>query len=210
MLKDLMQWRYATKKYDPSKKIPAEQLEAILDAISLAPTSSGSQPFEVFVVSGQVAREGIPTMGMNESLMTDCSHVLVFAAWDNYTAERIDAVRERGEVARGGPTELATAYYEGLKSLYLSLPEAVNAGHAARQAYIALGFAMLAAAEQAVDATPIEGFDPAAVDEALGLAAKGLKSQVILALGYRDEASDWLVNLPKVRKSREEMFTFVE
>jgi len=210
MLKDLMQWRYATKKYDPSKKIPADQLEAILDAISLAPTSSGSQPFEVFVVSGQEAREGIPTMGMNESLMADCSHVLVFAAWDNYTAERIDAVRERGEVARGGPTEMATAYYEGLKALYLSLPETVNAGHAARQAYIALGFAMLAAAEQAVDATPIEGFDPAAVDEALGLAAKGLKSQVILALGYRDEANDWLVNLPKVRKSRDEMFTFVE
>jgi nitroreductase len=209
MLKDLMQWRYATKKYDPSKKLEADKLEAILDAISMTPTSSGSQPFEVFVVSNPDARKSIPTMGMNQELMADCSHVLVFASWDNYTAERIDGVRDLSAELRG-PSEMLTQYYESLKAMYLSLPEEANAQHTARQTYIALGFAMLAAAEQKVDATPLEGFDPAAVDAALNLSEKGLKSQLILTLGYRDETQDWLVNMPKVRKSRDDMFTFIE
>lgn len=209
MLKDLMQWRYATKKYDPSKTVETEKLDAILESISLTPTSSGSQPFEVIVVSNPEKRKSIPMMGMNESLVADCSHVLVFASWDNYTAERIDGVRELNEKLRG-PSELLSQYYEGLKAAYLPRPAQVNADHAARQAYIALGFAMLAAAEQKVDATPMEGFDPAAVDEALGLAEKGLKSQVVLTLGYRDAEGDWLVNLPKVRKPRDELFTFID
>ncbi|MGB0960938.1 MAG: NAD(P)H-dependent oxidoreductase [Halocynthiibacter sp.] len=210
MLKDLMNWRYATKAYDPAKKIPAEKLDAILEAISLAPTSSGTQPFEVFVVTNDDTRKAFQSMGMNQPNIKACSHVLVFASWDNYTAERIDAVRELGEATRGGPNEMATQYYEGLKAMYLPRDPAVNVDHAARQAYIALGFAMLAAAEQGVDATPMEGFNPASVDAALGLKEKGLTSQLILTLGYRDEAADWLAPLPKVRKSREDLFTFVE
>jgi nitroreductase len=209
MLKDLMQWRYATKKYDPSKTVEADKLEAILNAITMAPTSSGSQPFEVLVVSNEDARKSIPTMGMNQDLLAECSHVLVFASWDNYTAERIDAVRDLSAQVRG-PSEMLSQYYESLKAMYLELPEQMNAEHTARQAYIAFGFAMLAAAEQQVDATPIEGFDPAAVDKALGLKEKGLKSRIILTLGYRDAAQDWLVNMPKVRKSRDAMFTFIE
>lgn len=209
MLKDLMTWRYATKAYDAAKTVPADALDAILESIELAPTSSGAQPFEVFVITNAETRKALSTMGMNQGSVEACSHVLVFAGWDNYTAERIDGVKKLNEDARG-PSELLTNYYDGLKAAYTARDPAINAEHAARQAYIALGFAMLAAAEQKVDATPMEGFDSAVVDDVLGLAEKGLKSHVILTLGYRDEAQDWLAPLPKVRRPRDAMFTFVD
>lgn len=209
MLKDLMSWRYATKTYDSTKKISDETLAPILEAIRLTPTSSGSEPFEVIVITNQEIRSKLGVMGMNQGRVDDCSHVLVFATWDNYTAERIDAVRDRNADQRGGQSEMATTYYEQLKALYLPRDTAVNAEHTARQAYIAMGFAMLAAAEQKVDATPMEGFDPSVADETLGLAEKGLKSQFILILGYRGD-DDWLENLPKVRRPTDEVFTFVE
>lgn len=208
MLSDLMNWRYAAKDYDPSKKLSQEQLNAILQSIQLTPTSSGSQPFEVFVITNPELRKKLGLMGMNQGCADDCSHVLVFASWDNYTAERIDAVRDLN-IATRGPNEKISQYYEGLKALYLARDAPTNADHTARQAYIAMGFAMLAAAEQKVDATPMEGFDPSVADETLGLAEKGLKSQFILTLGFRGE-NDWLEGLPKVRKSDADMFTFID
>ena len=209
MLKELMTWRYATKAYDPTKKIEAKKLDAILESISLAPTSSGSQPFEVFVITNAEMRKSLGLMGMNQKAAEDCSHVLVFASWDNYTADRIDGIRVLNEEKRGGPNEMVTSYYEALKAAYLPRDPVVNADHTARQAYIAMGFAMLAAAEKKVDATPMEGFDPAVADASLGLAEKGLKSQFVLTLGYRGEG-DWLENLPKVRKSDADMFTYID
>lgn len=208
MLNDLMNWRYATKDYDASKKLSDDQLKAILDSIQLTPTSSGTQPFEVFVVTNPELRKNLGLMGMNQGCADDCSHVLVFASWDNYTAERIDAVRDLN-IANRGENEMIRNYYEGLKAAYLPRDVQLNADHAARQAYIAMGFAMLAAAEQKVDATPMEGFNPAVADDALGLAEKGLKSQFILTLGFRGE-NDWLAGLPKVRKSDDDMFTFLD
>jgi nitroreductase/dihydropteridine reductase len=101
-------------------------------------------------------------------------------------------------------------YYGNLKSNYLPRDAEINYAHAARQAYIALGIAMVAAAEQEVDCTPMEGFSPAMVDEILGLKERGLRSVVLLPLGYRDEEGDWLLNMAKVRKSRETMITFVD
>jgi nitroreductase len=207
MLKDLMQWRYATKSFDPNKTVPQEKLDAILEAIRLAPTSSGTQPFEVFVVTDPEVRKNLGMMGMNQACVNDASHVLVFASWDTYTEDRIDGVLAANEAARG-KSEMAENYFKGLKAMYVPRDADVNGQHTARQAYIALGFAMLAAAEQEVDATPMEGFDTAQADKALGLAEKGLKSQVILTLGYRGEG-DWLEKAPKVRKPAEAMFTYV-
>lgn len=205
-LSDLMQWRYATKKMDPTKTVPQDKLDAIIEAIRMAPTSSGTQPFELLVVTNPDIRAEIQKVGFDQAQITEGSHLLVFAAWDNYTAERIDAVaaqltEERGELP------LLSAYYENLKSMYLPRDAQVNFEHAARQAYIALGFALLAAAEQKVDATPMEGFDADAVDAILGLRDRGLRSVVILPLGYRDAAGDWLLNMPKSRKSREAIVT---
>lgn len=204
MLKDLMTWRYATKAYDPARIVPEDKLDAILEAIRLAPTSSGTQPFEVFVVTNPEVKKQLGLMGMNQSAADNASHVLVFASWDNYTEERLDDVLATNESVRG-KSDAATNYFTMLKGAYVPRDAQVNGEHAARQAYIALGFAMLAAAEQQVDATPMEGFTPAEADKALGLADKGLKSQVILALGYRG-AGDWLEKAPKVRKPAETMF----
>ncbi|GAA6181150.1 NAD(P)H-dependent oxidoreductase [Shimia sp. NS0008-38b] len=201
-LKDLMNWRYATKKMDPSKTVSEDKVEAILDAIRMAPTSSGTQPFEVFVVTNDEMRAKIREVGWDQSQITESSHLLVFAAWDNYTAERIDAVRAHMEELRG-ENPMLTEYYEKLKSIYLPRDTQVNHDHAARQGYIALGFAMLAAAELGVDTCPMEGFDPEAVDEIMGLKELGLRSVTLLPLGYRQEGADWLLPMQKVRKSRD-------
>ena len=207
-LNDLLNWRYATKKMDTSKAVPQDKVDAIVEAIRMAPTSSGTQPFELFVVTNADIRDQITEAAGGQAQITDGSHLLVFAAWDNYTAERIDNIVDLNVSARGDLPMLHT-YYDNLKSNYLPREAEVNYAHAARQAYIALGIALIAAAEQEVDSTPMEGFDPDAVDKILGLKTRGLRSVVLLPLGYRDEGSDWLLPMGKVRKSRETIVTEV-
>lgn len=208
-LNDLLNWRYATKKMDPSKVVPQEKVDAIIEAIRMSPTSSGTQPFELFVVTNPDIRSQIAETAGGQAQITDGSHLLVFAAWDNYTAVRIDEVVDLNVEARGD-LPMLHAYYDNLKSNYLSRDAEVNYAHAARQAYIALGIALVAAAEQEVDSTPMEGFNPDAVDEILGLKEKGLRSVVLMPLGYRDEAGDWLLSMSKVRKSRDTIVTEVK
>lgn len=207
---DKLNWRYATKKMDPTKTVPEEKVARILDAIRLAPTSSGTQPFEVLVVTNPEARAKIRPHAWDQAQITEGSHLLVFAAWDNYSADRIDAVVRQMEQERGGGNALLTQYYENLKDSYLPREASINHDHAARQAYIALGFALAAAAELEVDSTPMEGFDPVKVDEILGLADRGLRSVLLLPLGYRQEEADWLAPLKKVRKPQERLFTRID
>ena len=203
-----LNWRYATKKMDPTKAVPQEKVDAIVEAIRMAPTSSGTQPFEVIVVTNPEVLGEIRTVAWDQAQITDGSHLLVFAAWDNYTAARIDEVTELMTDARG-TLPMLNAYYDDLKSNYLPRDAAVNYEHAARQAYIALGVGLVAAAEQEVDSTPMEGFDPSKVDEILGLGERGLRSVVLLPLGYRDPSADWLLPMKKVRKSVKTMVTEV-
>ena len=205
-LTDYMGWRYATKKMNPSIPVPAERVEAIIEAVRMAPTSSGLQPFELFVITNNDLRSKIAEAAYGQAQITDGSHLLVFAAWDNYTAERIDEVLQMNVDARGESPTLR-GYYDFLKSNYLPRDPEINYAHAARQTYIAVGFALMAAAEQEVDSTPIEGFNPDAVDAILGLRERGLRSVVLMPLGYRDHEGDWLLPMPKVRKSREVMVT---
>jgi nitroreductase/dihydropteridine reductase len=204
-----LNWRYATKSYDKTKTLPKAVLDNILDAVQMAPTSSGLQPFEVLVVSDKTTRQKLRAAGFDQPQFTDSSVLLVFAAWDNYTAERINKVFDHIHAVRGTPTSGTQAYRERLIATYTPRPAQENFEHAARQAYIALGTALVAAAEAKVDSTPMEGFDNAAVDEILGLKAKGLRSAAVLALGYRDATSDWLVNQKKVRRPKSEMFSEV-
>ncbi len=205
-LLEQLNWRYATKKMDPAKSVPQEKVDTIIEAIRLSPTSSGTQPFELLVVTNPALRNEICKVASNQSPITDGSHLLVFAAWDNYTEARIDEVAKLN-VEKRGDLPLIGQYYGNLKANYVPRDAEVNYAHAARQAYIALGIAMVAAAEQEVDCTPMEGFDPSKVDEILSLKERGLRSVVLLPLGYRDPTGDWLLNMPKVRKSRETMVT---
>jgi len=202
MFYEKLDWRYATKAMDPTKTVPEDKIERIIEAARLAPTSSGLQPFKVLLVTNPDLRARIAPVAWNQKQVVDGTALLVFAAWDNYTAERIDAFVDLTAAARGGLTDSLTAYYDKLKAGYLPRDPQVNFEHAARQAYIALGFALMAAAEEEVDATPMEGFDPQAVDEILGLGELGLKSLLLLPLGYRDEQNDWLHGRAKVRRSR--------
>lgn len=208
-LLELLNWRYATKKMDPAKAVSQEKVDAIIEAIRMAPTSSGTQPFELIVVTNPEVRSQICKAAGDQTPITDGSHLLVFAAWDNYTDARIDEVAQLNVQARGD-LPLIGQYYGNLKSNYVPRDAEVNYAHAARQAYIALGVGLVAAAEQEVDSTPMEGFDPASVDKILGLKERGLRSVVLLPLGYRDPTGDWLLNMAKVRKSRETLISFVE
>lgn len=207
-LLEMLDWRYATKKMDPSKQVAQEKLDAIIEAIRMAPTSSGTQPFELILVTNPDVLAKIRSAAMDQAQITDGSHLLVFAAWDNYTDARIDAVTQANVEARGD-VPMIHQYYGNLKENYVPREADVNFAHAARQAYIALGIGLVAAAEQGVDSTPMEGFDPTAVDTILGLGERGLRSVVLLPLGYRDAAGDWLLPMAKVRKTREAMVTEV-
>lgn len=205
-LLEQLNWRYATKKMDPSKSVPQEKIDTIIEAIRMAPTSSGTQPFEMIVVTNKDVLGEIQKAAGGQAQITEGSHLLVFAAWDNYTAERIDEVTALNVEARGD-LPMLNAYYDNLKNNYVPRDAEVNYAHAARQAYIALGIALVAAAEQEVDSTPMEGFDPTQVDAILGLKERGLRSVVLLPLGYRDPSADWLLSMKKVRKSRSTIVT---
>jgi nitroreductase len=205
-----LQWRYATKKFDPSRTLEQEKLDVILEAIRLTATSSGLQPYEVLVVTNKEIREQIKPHAWNQGQITDCSHLLVFAAWDNYTAERINSMFDLTNEIRGFKNEGWENYRAMLLGMYPQRDAETNYQHAARQAYIGLGSALIAAAEARVDSTPMEGFDPKKVDEILGLKEKGLRSVILLPLGYRAEEGDWLVDLKKVRRSHEGFITEVK
>ena len=179
-----LQWRYATKKMNPAKDVPQEKVERILEAARLAPTSSGLQPFEIIVVTNPAVRAQLQAKANDQAQITEGSHLLVFAAWDNYR--------------------------KMLLNLYPARDPQVNFEHAARQAYIGLGAALIAAAYEHVDSTPMEGFDPKSFDEILNLSARGLRSVAIMPLGYREEGKDWLEKLPKIRRPREEFIIEVK
>lgn len=205
-----LQWRYATKKMDASKVVPQEKLEKILEAIRLSASSSGLQPYEILVVTNKAILEKIRAIASNQSQVTDCSYLLVFAAWDNYTAKRINDAFDMTEEIRNFKSESGTAYRQNLLSNYTARDPEVNFTHAAKQAYIAVGTALIAAAYEEVDCTPMEGFKPEALDEILNLKAKGLRSVVMMPIGYRKSDEDWLVNLKKVRRPKDQFVSRIE
>ena len=208
-LLDKLNWRYAAKAMN-GEKVPQEKMNRILEAARLAPTSSGLQPFEIIVVTNKEVKEKIKPVAWNQSVITDCSHLLVFAAWDTYTPERINKMFDLTNEMRGFTNEGWENYRQMLLNNYPQKDAEENFNHAAKQAYIAFSLAIAAAAFEEVDATPLEGFDPNAVDEILGLREKGLRSAVLLPIGYRNLESDWLVNLVKVRKPMEDLVTVVD
>lgn len=203
-LLDALQWRYATKKMN-GEKVPQEKIERILDAIRLAPSSIGLQPYNVIVISDPELKQQILPVAHNQQQITGSSHLLVFAAWDNLTEERVNEFLQHTATTRNAPIESLDTI-KGYLNGMLARTEEVNFTWTARQAYIAFGIGIAQAALEQVDATPMEGFDNAKLDELLGLKELGLKSVTLLPIGYRDAENDWLAPLAKVRKDKEKLF----
>ncbi len=199
-----LQWRHAVKAYLPNQKVKQEDISKIVEAARLAPTSSGLHPFKLIVIENQEIKNKLAEGALNPDCMRECSHVLVFAAWDRYTEERIDTVFDRTEEERGLPKGRFSSYTEKLKSIYLNQPAETNFAHTARQTYIALGLALAQAAELKIDSTPVEGFDNSLIDEILELRKYGLKSVSLMYLGYADHSRDWLGSMKKVRVPSED------
>jgi len=204
-----LQWRYAAKRMN-GKVIPEDTLNKILEAIRLAPSGIGLQPYEVLIVTGRALREQIFPIAFNQHQVLESSHLLIFAPWDNYTPERINHVFDHLDTARGQSSEVSERQRRFALNYFAGFTAEQNFHHAAKQAHIGLGLAVAAAALDHVDATPMEGFDAAKLDELLGLSGKGLKSSMLLALGYRDEVNDWNLKLKKVRKPMNELITYLD
>lgn len=198
LLEDL-NWRHAVKAYDPTKKVSEENIQKIIEAARLAPTSSGLQPFKILVIKDQNIKNQLADSALNPDCMRECSHVLIFAGWDRYTAERIDKVYDFTTDERGLPRGRFSSYTDKLKSIYLAQSADENFAHIARQTYIALGMALAQAAELKIDTTPVEGFSNKVVDEVLELNKLGLKSVSLMYVGYADQERDWLNQMKKVR-----------
>lgn len=199
-----LQWRYAAKAYDLKKKVAREHIDKIIEAALLAPTSSGLQPFRIMLVPDSDLRTRMAAGSLNPDCMLECSHVLVFAAWNRYTAERIDRVYDRMTDERGLPRGRFGSYTEQLKATYTKQSAQENFTHAAHQSYIALALALAQAAELRIDATPAEGFDNEIIDAVLGLQEQGLRSVSLMYVGYADKTRDWLAPMKKVRIPKEE------
>jgi len=201
-LLEALNWRYATKKMN-GQPVPEDKVEKIVEAAYLSPTANGLQPFKIIVITNPELKAKIQPIAMNQSQVVDGSHLLVFAVWDNYTEERLEAVFAWTKQQQGVPPDFLAEYHQRVKNMYINRPAEVNFQHAARQAYIAFGLAIAAAAELQVDTTPMEGFDNKALDELLDLPAQGLRSVTLLPLGYRDPENDWLLKLKKARTPKE-------
>lgn len=204
LLEDL-KWRFATKAYDPQRKVSQQDLNKILDAIALAPTSSGLQQFNVFVIQDQATKLSLAPEALNPECARDCSHILVFTAWDEYTDSRIDKVVNHTTDTKNLERGRMDSYYDNLKLHFKKQTPKEHFEHAARQSYIALGLALAQAAELKIDSTPAEGFSNAHVDTILKLQEKGLKSTVLMYIGYRDSPNDWNSQMPKSRVPKEDL-----
>jgi len=203
-----LNWRYATKKFDNTKKLSAVQLSELLEAVHLSPSSAGLQSYKVIVVEDAAIRGKLREAAHGQPQITDASQLIVFASETNldeaYVKHYIDFVAEKRQIAR----ENLAGFEQMVLGHMNSLTEDQRIVWANKQAYIALGVLLTAAAEMGIDACPMEGFSAAKFDEILGLKAMGLTTAVIAPIGFRAE-DDSYGKLAKVRKPDEEMFIHI-
>lgn len=207
LVKDL-NWRYATKNMN-GEAVSEEQLNTILEATNLSATSYGLQPFTVIVVENKGIKEQLQAAAYGQAQVGSSSHILVFTVPLKITEVDIQAFVNNVATTRSIPINVLDGYKGMMLSTVGALPAEQQQIWATKQAYIALGTALAAAAEQKVDACPMEGFDVEAFDKILGLNEKGLKAVVIMPMGFRAD-SDVTANFAKVRKSNEDMFHLVK
>lgn len=203
-----LRWRYATKQFDKNKPLSAKELETILEAANLAPTSMGLQPFKLFVVEDSNIRAKMREAAWGQAQLTDASHILVFAVKSELTAVDADAYLQLVSETRGVPLSGLSAYRDMLVGGIESKSVADRKNWAARQAYIAVGTVLTTCAMEGIDACPMEGFDAAQFDQILGIGEQGWNTVVIVAVGTRSE-EDKYQHLPKVRKSMKDFVSII-
>jgi nitroreductase len=196
--------RYATKKFDATKKLSTDELSTLLEAIRLSASSYGLQAYKVLVVENEVIRKQLRAAAWDQSQITDASQLLVFAVDTNFDEKGVDSFVDLTAKTRNMDASALSGYADMMKGTFQRPKNEVQVW-LTRQVYIALGFGLVAAAELNIDACPMEGFDTAQFDEILGLKEKGLASVVILAVGHRS-AEDGYQHLAKVRRNKEELF----
>jgi nitroreductase / dihydropteridine reductase len=204
---ETLNWRYAVKRMT-GQKVPAAQVNQVVEAIRLTASSAGLQPYKLIVIENDDLKKKLQASSFNPQV-AESSHLLVFAAYESITQKHIDDYMALIMQVRGATPESLADFKQKLSGHFTNLSKEDSFNWASRQAYIALGTGMIAAAELKLDAVPMEGFDAAQFDEALGLKAKGLRSVVILALGYRDEKTDYLMNAKKVRQPVGELVSVI-
>ena len=198
-------WRYATKKFDATKKITATDFATLKEAIRLSSSSYGLQPYKIIIVENPEIRAQIKPAAWGQSQIVDASHILVFANELNYGESGIDGYFKNVSQTREVPVESMKGYMDFMKATITALSDSERNIWSAKQTYLALGNLMNAAAELRIDVTPMEGFVPEQVNEILGLNELGLNATLIATLGYRHE-EDATQYFKKVRKSNEELF----
>ena len=203
-----LEWRYATKKFDPSQKVSTEAIEKIKTAIQLSATSYGLQLFKIITVEDPALREKLLPHSWGQRQVVDASHLMVFCPVVDIQDEHIDSfVRIKSEV-QGIPHEKLKGYGDFIKDKLSKWTTQKHAEWTTHQVYLALGNALAACAELRVDAAPLEGFDVAPYNEILGLNEKGLSAAVLLTIGYRS-SEDSAQHLAKARRPKEELFEVV-
>jgi len=201
---DALNWRYAVKRMN-GEKAPKEKIENILEATRLSASSMGLQPYSILVIEDEELKKKLLPAANNQPQIVESSHLLVFAAWENITEQDVDDyIRSIIEV-RGVELKSLAGFRASLMNIVNGRTHEQKYNWAARQAYIAFGTAITAAAVEEVDATPMEGFNPEAIDEILNLKEKGLRSLTILALGYRDADKDYMATAKKVRREKDKL-----
>jgi nitroreductase len=198
-------WRYATKKFDATKKISTEDLNTLKEAIRLSSSSYGMQPYKILIIENPELRAQLQAAAWGQSQIVDASHLIVFANITNFGNDDIDAVLNIFTNQRALPANALDGYGGFIKSKIATLPEEVKNVWTAKQTYLALGNLLNAAAELKIDVTPMEGFEPSAVNEILGLEKLGLNAALLATIGYRHE-EDETQHYKKVRKSNEDLF----
>ncbi|MHC0441299.1 NAD(P)H-dependent oxidoreductase [Flavobacterium sp. 3-210] len=200
-----LNWRYATKKYDATKKVSAEDLNTLKEAVRLAASSYGLQPYKVIIVENPEIREKLKAAAWGQTQLTDASQIFVFANDLNAGPESVAAYIKNISETRGVPTEALGGFADMMNGVISNLSQEAKNIWTAKQTYIALGTLLAAAAELKIDATPMEGFNAAQFNEILGFDKLGLNAAVIAAVGYRHDEDD-AQHYKKVRKSHEELF----
>ncbi|HKC68908.1 MAG TPA: NAD(P)H-dependent oxidoreductase [Bacteroidia bacterium] len=200
-----LNWRYAAKRMN-GKKVDEQKIQTILEATRLAASSMGLQPYSILVIKDEALLKKIHEKACKQPQIIECSHLLVFAAWSDLTEKHFDEYIHDIVQQRGVPAESLAAFKTNYMNGMMTRSAEQKLNWAARQTYIALGFALVAAAAEGVDSTPMEGFNAPALDELLKLKEKGLQSISLLPLGYRDETNDYLVKAKKVRRAKDKLF----
>ncbi|MDO5524199.1 MAG: NAD(P)H-dependent oxidoreductase [Bacteroidia bacterium] len=193
-----LNWRYATKRMT-EKKVSDSNLDTILEAIRLAPTAYGLQPFKVVVTQHKELLNEIFEKSCPQIVIKQCSHLLIFKARKKLNAEYVEGYLKEMKRSRNSSEEEVERYRFKIHKV-IENPKINEFSWMIRQTYIALGYATFAAAELGIDSTPIEGFDTQALNEILKLDTDREEAVVMLTLGYRDEKQDKLIELPKIRK----------